>query len=269
MMILLLIPLLFSLHQISVRKGLKRTDVLTGNFISIATTTALFLPILILRFHKDLKFVALMVLAGFLNFVLARLCFYASIKRVGANVASALSATRIYIAELFGAMLGENVTLKLLFSSTLIFAGIVSISNPKRKGDLLGVALGVLTAIFVVLSSLVVKIGLKICDDPITGSSISYLSAFILFSFVFTLKKESSEFSPYFVFAGLLVGFGHLLRYYALSIYPLSLVEPIISIYPVFTIFLSYLLIRDMEPFDARTIIGCLLVIAGVYGCFI
>jgi len=266
-MILLLIPLLFSLNQISVRKGLKDIGVFTGNFISITTTTALFLPLL--RFHRNLTFIALMALAGILNFVLARLCFYASIKRVGANVASALSATRIYIAELFGAMLGERVTPELLLSSTLIFSGIWILSNPKRKGDPIGILLGVLTAIFVVLSSLVVKIGLKICDDPIAGSSISYLSAFILFSFIFTLKKERLEFSPYLAFAGLLVGFGHLLRYYALSIYPLSLVEPIISVYPVFTIVLSYILLRDMESFDVRTLIGCSLVIAGVYGCFV
>ncbi len=268
-MILLLIPLAFSLHQIAVRKGLRGVDVISGNMVSIATTCILFLPILLMRFRWIPSFIAAMVLAGVLNFVLARLCFYASIGRVGANVASSLSATRIYFAELFGALLGEKVTPKLLISSTLIFLGVVAVSNPKRRGDSVGVVLGILTAVFVVLSSAMVKLGLGIYDDPLLGSSISYLSAFAFSSLIFSLRKEEPVLSPYFVLAGILVGVGHLLRYYALSVYPLSVVEPVISVYPVFTMALSYVLIRDMEPFDFRTVLGCLLVILGVYGCLV
>ncbi len=271
-MILLLIPILFSLHQILVRKGFEKAELFTGNFLSIATTALLFLPALILRFYADVVFICLMILAGILNFVLARLCFYASIRRVGANVASALSATRIYFAELFGVLIGEEITLKLFLASTLIFSGIVLLSNPKKNRDFIGVMLGLLTAIFVVLSSIVIKIGLRLHDDPIFGSSIGYLSAFTLFVLGYLVKDgirlEKSE-AKFFILAGFFVGVGHLLRYYALSSYPVSVVEPILSIYPLFTLLFSYIFIKEMEFFDRRTILGCLLIVAGVYGCFV
>ncbi len=269
MMFVILIPILFSLHQILVRKGFERAELFAGNFVSIATTALIFFPALILRFYANAVFVVLMVLAGILNFVLARLCFYASIKRVGANVASSLSATRIYFAEIFGALMGEKITPKLFIASTLIFLGVVLLSNPKKNRDFVGVLLGLLTAVFVVLSSVVIKIGLKLHNDPIFGSSIGYISAFTLFALGYVAKEgvelEKSE-AKFFVLA-LFVGVGHLLRYYALSIYPVSVVEPILSIYPLFTILFSYAFIKNLESFNRRTILGCLLIVFGVYGC--
>ncbi len=269
MIILLLIPALFSLHQILVRKGFEREDLLTGNFISIATTALIFTPILILRFHLNANFLLLMIFAGILNFVLARVCFYASIKRVGANVASALSATRIYFAEIFGILIGEKVTFKLFLASTLIFIGILLLLNPKKNRDILGVILGLLTAIFVVLSSVVIKIGLQMYDDPILASSVGYLSAFMVFlaSRIFSSSDLNISEGKFFVLAGLFVGIGHLLRYYALSIYPVSVVEPILSVYPLFTLIFSYIFIRNIEFFDRRIILGSVLIVVGVYEC--
>ncbi len=263
-MILLLIPILFSLHQILVRRGFERAELLAGNLLSIATTALLFLPAFVLRFYPNAEFLGFMVVAGVLNFVLARLCFYASIKRVGANVASALSATRIYFAELLGAIIGERITLRLFLASTLIFSGIVILSTPRGKRDRLGIFLGILTALFVVLSSVFIKLGLRIHDDPLFGSSVGYLSAFLLFTPVCFERGVELEGARFFVAAGIFVGLGHLLRYYALSTYPVSFVEPVISTYPLFTLLLSFLLIRDLESFDARTVLGCILMVFGV-----
>ena len=268
--ILILIAILFSLHEVSVRKGVSELDLMIGNLISISTTTAIFLPVLVLRFHPNAEFVALMVVAGILQFFVARLCFYASIERVGANVASALSATRIYFAELFGAVMGEEITLKLIVASTLVFVGIVLLSNPKDCKDPIGVALGLATAVFAVLSSVVVKIGLQCYDDPIFGSAIGYLSSFVLFLLLIPKSTTTSidlSKAKYFVLGGIFVGMGHLLRYYELGKLPISVVEPVISIYPLFTILLSFVFIRRMEVFSVRVILGSISIVVGVYEC--
>ncbi len=269
-MFLVLIPLIFSAHQVLVRRGLKRSDVLSGNFLSITTTFLIFLPYLLLRFYPDPRFLLSMVIAGILNFTLARICFYESIRRVGANVASALSALRIYVAEVVGALTGERVTPTLLLASNLIFFGIVAILNPedpKGKRDRLGLMLGFFTAIFVVLSSYFVKIGLSIHDDPILGASVSFATAFLMATLLGEKSLRSRRFVevPTFVLAGALVGLGHLLRYYALSLYPISVVEPVLSTYPLFTILLSRL--SGIETIDKRTLVGCLFIVAGIVLC--
>jgi len=263
-MFLLLIPAIFSAHQVLVRRGLKRADVLSGNFISITTTFLIFLPYLILKFHPDPRFLLPMIVAGILNFTLARICFYESIKRVGANVASSLSALRIYIAEILGAIIGEKITLRLLLASNLIFFGVYAVSNPKDGKDRIGLFLGFLTAIFVVLSSYFVKLGLRAYDDPILGASIGFATAFLMASLAG--RKKFVEI-PTFVLAGIFVGVGHLLRYYALSRYPISVVEPVLSTYPLFTIALSRTM--GVETIDGRTLVGCLSIVAGIILCIL
>ncbi len=269
--LVLCVPVLFSLHQICIREGSDELDVFSGTFITILAPTLIFgiLTMFISDIHFNLEFLILMVVSGVLNFLIARTAFYSAIYRIGVNLTAPLSATRIYFAVLLGFLIGENVTAKLIIMTLSIFLGISFLSKPSNvKTDLVGISLAILAGLFSALSSFFVRIGMTMYPAPILGTAISYLSSTILYPILFKnkikIKKLNLGKIKYFTIGGILVGVGHYLRYYSLIHLPISLVEPLISIHPMFTILLSYLLIKDREIFSKRVLIGSFLVIFGI-----
>ena len=259
---LILIALFFSLHQIFIRKGVEYGDANYGALVSLITTSVLFSALSIDRLNFNVEFITFMIFAGVLHFLVARTAFYNAISRIGANSAGSLSATRLFFAVIFGFSLGEEVGIKIIVMAILIFSGIYLISTPQGAEDLKGVFLALLTGLTTALSSAIVKSGMEINPDPVFGSAIGYVSSTFLFPLFFKYKKKGGEI--YFIPAGIFVGMGHYLRYRALINYPLSVVEPILSIYPMFTLLLTALTIRKLEKLSRNIVAGSILIVAGI-----
>jgi len=263
------VAILFSLHQIVVRAGVLKGDPNYGAFISLLTSTIIFLffSALFSELYLDPYFLSLMILGGILHFLIARLSFYNAVKIIGANSAGAIASTRMFFAVLMGALIGERVGLKVLFMALLIFSGIALILNPGRRVDIRGFSLAILTAFTTASSSVMVKVGMTIHPDPILGSAIGYLSALLIYPLVFNIEDAGNK--RYFIIAGTLIGFAHFLRYYSLVIYPVSIVEPLISTAPIFTLLFSRIFLREIEILDLRLIIGIILVVSGIESYFL
>ena len=264
---LILVALFFSLHQVVVRKGTERGSLDSGIFVSLLTSSIVFLALSAGRFYFDRLFLIIMAAAGILHFLLARTAFYHSIDRVGANIAGPLSATRMYFAVLFGAIFfREQITARVILMTTLIFTGILLLSKPDSvRRDTIGILLGLVTGLAASLSSVLVKAGMQMHGDALWAAAIGYVSSTILYAAL--MRRKAFEFNPshfYFALGGLLVGVGHYLRYDALMTIPVSVVEPVLSIYPLFTILLTYALIRDLESFTLRVIAGAALIVLGI-----
>ncbi|WP_457591850.1 EamA family transporter [Geoglobus sp.] len=259
---LILIALFFSLHQIFIKKGVGYGDANYGALVSLLTTSVIFSALSVGRGIPDIRFVALMVIAGVMHFLLARTAFYNAISRIGANSAGSISATRVFFAVLIGMGLGESVGLNVAVMALLIFAGIYLISSPGGVEDLRGVMLALFTGLITALSSGVVKVGMEIHADPVLGSAIGYVSSTALFPLFFKYEKRGGE--RYFIPAGIFVGLGHYLRYRALVSYPVSVVEPFLSIYPLFTLILTALVFRSVERVSRNIAIGSVLIVLGV-----
>ncbi|RLI74276.1 hypothetical protein DRO97_06105 [Archaeoglobales archaeon] len=264
--ILIAVAFLFSLHQICIRKGTIEFDVISGTFISIFTTAFIFSALSINRMYFTAEFVVFMILAGVLHFFVARTAFYNCINRIGANLAGPLSATRIYFAALFGFLIGEVISIKIVLMTTFIFLGIVLLSNPKKgvRADFAGIILGIATGLTAAFSSVLVKFGMQIYPDAIFGSSIGYLSSLILYPIFFRNIEFDLKKGRFFVLGGIFVGFGHFLRYYELIKMPVSVVEPVFSIYPLFTIILSYVFLKEKEIFSLRVVLGTISILLGI-----
>lgn len=264
--LLIAVAVFFSLHQICIRKGTIEFDVISGTFISIFTTALIFSVFSINRLCFNPKFIVFMVSAGILHFLIARTAFYNCINRIGANLAGPLSATRIYFAALFGFLIGETITIKIFVMTTSIFLGIVLLSNPKKgiRADIVGIALGILTGLTAAFSSILVKFGMQIYPDAVFGSAIGYVSSLVLYPIFFRNIEFNLKKGRYFILGGIFVGLGHFLRYYELIKMPVSVVEPILSIYPLFTILLSYLFLKKEEIFSLRVVLGTAFILAGV-----
>jgi len=262
-LLVFLIPLLFSVHQILVRRGGEEIDTINGTYLSLLASTLLFSPSLMIA-EFDLSFLIPMLFSGFLHFFLARLCFYHAIQRIGVNLSSPLSATRIYFAAVLGYLIGEFLSLKLLVMTVLIFLGIVLISNPRGEKDLVGISLGIATGFLSALSSFLVKIGLMHVYNPFFGTFIGFLISTTLLTPIALRRDLDFRRGRFYILAGVFVGFGHLIRYICIRNLPISIVEAVTSTYPLFTLILSYLFLREREVFSFNVILGALLIIIGI-----
>ncbi len=281
-MILLLIAFLFSLHQVCVRKGTLKANTLYGTFISIVTTTLLFISLSALfvtnlNLVKLKSFVEFAVIAGILHFMLARALFYQCISRVGANVAATLATTRIFFSAFLGyVLLGESIDFKTTVMAVMVFLG-VAVLTFKVVSDLYGIFLGVSTGFFTALASVYAKECMltnftTTWLEAIVGTALGYFVSLLIFSVFLIFYKSSignsidvnlKNYLP-FVVGGFFVGFGHFLRYLALSSYSVCTVETFISIYPIFTYILSSMFLRRSEIFNLRFFFAAFLIIAGV-----
>ncbi len=274
MLLLLSVAVLFSLHQVSVRWGTLRADsILLGTFVSLLTTTILFLAISAFVFKAEPpEFFEMMVLAGLIHFMLARTAFYQCISRLGANVAATLATTRIFFAAVLGyLMLGESVSLRLAVTAFLVFLG-VAVLTFRVVRDFYGIALGILTGFLTAFASIFAKEGMVFASNPVSGAifgtAVGYVSALLVFSVTFLPSKSHRKFdlSLYpFALGGVFVGFGHFLRYLALSHYGVCLVETFVSTYPLFTYALSGLFLREHEVFSLRFFISAFLILTGIF----
>ncbi|WP_202318921.1 DMT family transporter [Archaeoglobus neptunius] len=265
--LVLLVPLLFSIHQIFVRLGSGETDTMSGVYISLLASTLIFLPSLLTPTF-DPQFLLFMILAGVLHFFIARMCFYHAIARIGANLSAPLSATRVFFAAFLGTFLGETLTPRIALMSFLIFSGIVLLSRPRGKADYVGIALGVLTGFFTALSSFLVKFGYKVEYNPLFGIFVGFAVSTLLMSLLVG-KNLSKHGLRWYIAAGITVGFGHLVRYTVLVDLPVTVVEPITSAYPLFTVLLTFIFLREKEVFTIPSIVGTLLILTGIYSYYL
>lgn len=259
---LLLIPILFSFHQIFVRLGSREAETISGIYVSLIASTLVFIPS-IQHPTLDAKFLGYMAIAGILHFFVARICFYHAISKIGANLSAPLSATRVFFAAILGIFVGEYLTLKIIVMSILIFAGIVLVSRPKGKADFTGVAFGVLTGFFSAVSSYFVKFGNLVEYNPLFAIFLGFALSSLLMTPI-ALRKDLKH-TKWYIAAGVTAGAGHLVRYIALKDVPVTVVEPITSSYPLFTLLLSAIFLREREIFTLRSILGTLLILAGVH----
>ncbi len=259
---LLLISIFFSLHQIFIRMGVQHADANFGAFMSLITATLIFSALSYNRIVFNPHFLALMMLSGIMHFLLARTAFYNAISRIGANSAGSISATRMFFAVFVGLLIGEEMSLKVITMAILVFLGIYLISSPKGAGDIKGVLLALFTAIVTASSSGVVRLGMRLNPDPVFGSAIGYATSTLLFPLFFKYERKGGV--RYFVPAGVFAGIGHYLRYRALVSYPVSVVEPFLSLYPLFTLFFTAIIFRRLERITRSIAIGSLLIVFGI-----
>lgn len=262
--ILLLIPLLFSLQHVLVRVGSERSETLNGIYASLLVSTLMFSPSLLIP-TLDSDFLLYMSVAGILQFFFARICLYYSISRIGANLASPLSSTRIFFASLMALLVGELLNLWIVINSILIFSGIFLLSKPAKgkERDLIGVSLALLTGFFACLSSYFIKFGNSIEYNPFFATFLGFaLSTALLTPFM--VGKSLRGTKP-FVAGGIFGGVAHAIRYISLKDTPVTVVEPVTSSHPFFTLLITAAFLRKRETFSKRSIIGTILITTGIY----
>ena len=284
----------FSLSNVFVRKGVRRTGEtfsLIPIFLFIGTVLFAFLVLISGQAGRLVSIswlgISTLVGAGVIHFILGRIAAYSGIRLIGANRAVPVLSSSILIAALWGVLLlGEPITLSLVVAIVLIATGIVLIGTTSNSSEgksglpadsiVKGVLITLAGAVCWGTSPLLVKIGLKEVSSPLLATLISYIGAFIVIGFTlfYPTNKEKlrrlnrSSLVPIIIAAGA-VATAQLLRYQALIYSPISLIEPIMQSANTLFIFpLSFLINRQIEAFNWKIIIGAIAIVTGVFLIF-
>lgn len=276
----------FGIVKVLDRKGLERSVFLVGLLYSLSVGPPILFAFsiingdLFVNHSYDLWVLANSAFSGVVGFGLGGICLFGSIRILGATRASVMSATQIVFATALSTIfLGENLGLQLVAGIFLVFLGLifVSLSCPQVKEEKLsggrrhmtGILLGLASGFFWGASMIPQKEAMRSLGSAPIASLLSYLFSILalILILVFFPSKRSFRIdkasSTFFMSSGILRTFGSLSRYFALSLAPVVLNAPFLSLAPLITLLLSYMFMQRYELVNARALLGSLLVVVG------
>lgn len=219
---------------------------------------------------------------GFATFAAVGLLFPAAVtlltfeanRRMGPNIAGALGNLAPLFAVLAAvAVLGESPRLLQLVGLGVIVAGILALSLDRRASvtawPLWAMALPLLAAAIRGLIQPATKFGLGYWPNPFAAVLIGYIVSAATVLLVSRLRRISLPSRSdrrglaWFALVGLANATAVLLMYAALARGPVALVSPLVATYPLVTLVLSRLVLREVV-LGSQAVIGVVVTVAGV-----
>lgn len=285
----LLAAMVFASGQILIRRATHQAEE-SFTVSWICTLIGFLLSIITLSFMSDwdrLLFLSWQAyvrlgIAGVLNFAVGRYLYFSGIRLIGPNRSAIISRIEILLSITFGVIyLHEVVTIQLILGALSIMFGAVLVSYNRGEGDFKILNRGVLFVIAAALcgavSVVLIRPAMGEIGSPYAAAVIGYGIAFPIMSLVFIFNKQRQarllELSRtsllLFSIVGVIFVGGHLLRYTALSISPISVVQSLMGGSMVFFVFLlSFTINRRIDIITWRILIGMVFVVAGIFLVF-
>src|SRR3972149_3688737 len=268
--------LCFSIAHIFVRRGLVNSNALTGSFISLGTSAAIFwLLALALVPLSTLQApgVGFFVAAGVFAPAIGQTLGYVGMEKIGvARSAPIVNTSPIFSAIFAVFMLGEGWTRQNMLGTCLVILGIIvlSSSNPAagewRKKDIIYPLLG---AVAFGISTTLRKSGLMTVPLPLLAAAVTVGTAFVVLLLIIRVRggRRALKFhrqSDGWMFGAALVNTGAILSFFsALNLGKVVRVEPLVACNPLLTILWAAIFLRQIERLSPRIIFGALVTVAG------
>lgn len=257
--------------------GLRTVEPLSGAAISVPSFTLLFLVLSPLLLHEEpvvWRAVPIFAAVGLVFPAILTLLTFASNSALGPVVTSALGNLAPLFAVALAVLVLQEPLTPFQFAGLVIAvvgAVIITITRPRDFGSwrtwALLLPLG--GALLRGIVPPVVKIGLEIWPSPLWACLIGYIVSSTVVLIVQRLRKGSfiAE-APrsgrlWFALTGIFNGMSALALFAAVRNGPITLVAPLVAIYPLVTVALSGLVLKHVR-ITARIVAGTLLTIAGV-----
>ena len=270
---------LFALHNMLTKKGLRYSNPATAvisslliNIVFLWGMSILFVPLSSLTSASILIFVAV----GFFQPGLTRLLTYKGIDALGVAITDPIRA----ITPLFSAMmaiifLGEKVTLPIIVATLTIMAGITLLSWRSGSMKLVGSAVflwyPIAASALAGASQVVRKFGLAAGPHPFLAAAVTASSSFVVSILTLWYVEKSQETWKmnrhcfwWFLAAGITISLGMVCIYYALDLGKVSVVIPISSTGPFFSLVFAALFLRDVERVTLKIVLAATMIIGGV-----
>lgn len=285
----------FALNNATTRRGVINASVIQGMAITVPMGVPLF-ALFVTIFGQWGAFFSFtwtqvfwLSMAGCLHFLWGRYCNYRANKAIGANLSGPAGQTDIiFTLALAIFMLGEKITpLRALGIVLVILGPFVTMIDDMRAAKAAearklasgwkpnyaeGYKYALLSGTGYGLSPICVRLGLQ--DSGIgasfAGPLVSYLAAVIVFSLLFLrpgqwshVRMLDARSARWFMAGGFTIFTSHMFRYLALSIAPVTVVQPIQRLSLIFRFLFSWLMNRDHEVFSAKALLSTALALTG------
>jgi drug/metabolite transporter (DMT)-like permease len=261
--------------MVTTRLGLRYTTPLAGAAIGVPSTTLMFwclAPFLLDTGGFNLVATGIFALVGLFFPAAVTLLTYTGNQRMGPTITSAVSCTTPMFA-LSGAILflGEGLTAGNVLGTAVIVLGMLLLTwtggAGPRSWPLWVIALPFAAAALRALAQVLTKAGLALWGSPYAAGLIGYTvsAAVILIAARSGGPRQPADrrAEPWFVATGLLNGGSVFLMYVALANGQVSMVSPIVATYPLFTLALGMLFLRQ-DRATTRVAMGAVLTVTGV-----
>ena len=273
----------FATFSVFIRKGSEHANALTGVFIGMFCSLPVMIAITWYYWEPEWwspPAFFYFTLAGLTGPAMSRVFLYLSISYLGvARAMPFCSLTPLFSTSLAIMFIGESPGVLILAGTIFIVLGSITLSY-KKPGDTswqrkyLWLAFG--SAVTAALSFLFRKLAFAYVAAPIMGATLSTLTGFIfLVTFIpfFPKDQKPNQFHVprawlIYGWCGLLNALGFFLHFTAISMGDLSVVAPLTSTAPIFSLTMSFFLLRRMERITPTIIIGtaCMVIGAALIG---
>jgi drug/metabolite transporter (DMT)-like permease len=266
----------FGVALVTGRVGLRTLDPRSGAAISIPTATVLFLvasPFALDTSGFDVRAALLFGLVGLVFPALVTILTFHSNERLGPTMTGAVSGTAPLFAILAaGLFLGESIPARatLAAGAIVVGVGLLSWKRGAAGGSFLGWSLlwPLFGALLRGLAQAGAKAGLALWPSPFAAGLIGYsVSSATVIGVNRFGRRGRSRFAGsgvvWFALTGLLNGGAVFLMYIALNTAPVSLVAPVVATYPLVTVLVSALLLRE-ERVTLPMVAGAIITVMAV-----
>jgi DME family drug/metabolite transporter len=270
---------LFALHNLFTKKALRTSNPATGvitslliNIVFLWGVALLFVPLSSLTSASILIF----VVVGLFQPGLTRLLTYKGIDTLGVAITDPIRATTpLFSAAMAIMFLGENITVPIVVATLMIIAGITLLSWRSGSMRLAGSAVflwyPIAASALAGASQVVRKFGLAAVPHPFLAAAVTATSSFVVsiltLWYVEKTKetwKMNRECFGWFLAAGITVSLAMTCIYYALDLGKVSVVIPLSSTGPFFSLIFTALFLRDVERVTLRIVLAAAMILGGV-----
>lgn len=270
---------LFALHNVLTRKALRTSNPATAVISSLAINIVflwgmsfLFAPLSSLTGAGVLIFVAV----GIFQPGLTRLLTYKGIETLGVAITDPIRATTPLFSALMAIVfLDETLTLPIVAATLMIMAGITLLSWRRGSMRLVGSArflwYPIAASVIAGASQVVRKFGLAAVPHPFLAAAVTASSSLVVSVLTLWYVEKSQETWKlnrecfgWLLAAGVTVSLAMTCIYYALDLGKVSVVIPISSTGPFFSLIFSALFLRDVERVTLRIVSAAAMIVGGV-----
>lgn len=256
--------------------GLRGLSALLGASVSVPTSAALFLVLSALTVSPqdwNADSALIFAAAGLVYPAAVTLLNFASNRRLGPNLTAAMgNLTPLFAISLAILLLGEVPRIGQWFGIATILAGLLLIATDRLKTHparhLWLLLIPLCGAFFRGAAQPLVKIGLDGWPNALVAVAIGYLvSSAVIWGGRLALRPpmppNGRGHMLWFVAIGMANGIALLLLYTALTVGTVTVVAPLVATYPLITMVLNRVILRD-RAFSPRVLAGIVVSVVGV-----
>ena len=270
---------LFALHNLFTKKALRTSNPATAvisslliNIVFLWGVSILFVPL------ESLSSAAIWIFVGGGCFQpgVTRLLSYKGIDALGVAITDPIRATTpLFSAIMAIAFLGEEITVSIIGATLMIIAGITLLSwrggSMKLTGSAVYLWYPVAASALAGATQVVRKFGMAAVPHPFLAAAVTATSSFVVSIVTLWYVEKSRETWKmnrhcfwWFLAAGITISLGMVCIYYALDLGKVSVVIPISSTGPFFSLLLAAVFLRDVEKVTARIVASAVMIVGGV-----